>query len=113
MIVLLLLLGLILPLLSAFCLGRWRTDWGRLRILCSVALPFPALIALPSLFLVVSTLLTPRSRCGTDACGMAIGVGLMGLAAAALIFGLGLALGWAALGFARRPGDANKADIFE
>ncbi|WP_298190786.1 hypothetical protein [Novosphingobium sp.] len=114
MILPLLLFGLILPLLFGFCLCRWRTDWGRRRILWSVALPFPALITIPSLYLVVSTLLTPASRCGTDACGMAIGFGLMGLSAAALFLGLGLAMGWAGLALAGRGRVAasEKADTF-
>ena len=107
------LLGLVMPLVFAFCLGRWRADLGRRRILWYGSLPFPALIALPSLFLVVSTLLTPSSRCGTDACGMAIGFGLMGLSAAALFLGLGLALGWAGLALVRRNGDTAEADTFE
>lgn len=113
MILPLLLFGLVMPFLFGFCLGRWRTDWSRRRILWSAALPFPALIGLPSLFVIVSTLFTPASRCGTDACGMAIGFGLMGLAAAALCFGLGLALGWAGLALARRKPDPIKADIFK
>lgn len=113
MILGLLLFGLVMPLLFGFCLGRWQTDLGRRRILLYVSLPFPALIALPSLFLVVSTRLTPQSRCGTDACGMAIGVGLMGIAAATLFLGLGLALGWAGLALARRGGDSSKADTFK
>ena len=113
MILPLLLLGLVMPLLSGFCLGRWRTDLGRRRILWYVSLPFPALIALPSLFLVVSTLLTPQGDCGTDACGMAIGFGLMGLAAAALFFGLGLAAGWAGLALSRRGAQSHGADTFK
>jgi len=115
MILPLLLFGLILPLLLGFCLGRWRTDLGRGRLLWYITLPFPALVAIPSLFLVVSTLLTPVSRCSTDACGMAIGVGLMGLAAAALFLGLGLALAWAGLALAGRTSASasNEADTFE
>ncbi len=113
MILPIILLGLVMPLALAFCLGRWRADLGRRRIIWYVSLPFPALIALPSLFLVVSTLLTSSSRCGTDACGMAIGFGLMGLSAAALFFGLGLALGWAGLALARSNGDTAGSDTFE
>ncbi|OYU34877.1 hypothetical protein [Novosphingobium sp. PASSN1] len=113
MILPLLFLGLILPMLLGFCLGRWRTDLSRRRILWYVSLPFPVLLAVPSLFVIVSTLLTPGSRCGTDACGMAIGFGLMGLAAAALFLGLGLALGWAGLALARRNGDARLTEPFE
>ena len=84
MILPLLLFGLALPLLTGFCLGRWRLDWDRRRIIWFASLPFPALLAIPSLFLIVSTLLTPSSECGTDACGLAIGFGLMGLASAVL-----------------------------
>jgi len=115
MVLPLLLFGLVLPLLFGFCLGRWRTDIGRRRLLWYIALPLPALITVPSLFLVVSTLLTPRSRCGTDACGMAIGVGLMGLAAAALLLGLGLAIGWAGLSLAGRGRAvaSDEADTFK
>lgn len=113
MILPLLFLGLILPMLLAFCLGRWRTDLSRRRILWYVSLPFPVLLAVPSLFVIISTLFTPSSRCGTDACGMAIGFGLMGLAAAALFLGLGLALGWAGLALARHTADPHKADTFE
>jgi hypothetical protein len=113
MILPLLFLGLILPMLLGFCLGRWRADLSRRRILWYVSLPFPVLLAVPSLFLIVSTLFTPGSRCGTDACGMAIGFGLMGLAAAALFLGLGLALGRAGLALARRTANPHKADTFE
>lgn len=115
MILPLLLLGLVLPLLFGFCLGRWRPDLGRRRILWFTALPFPALISMPALFLIVSTLFTPSSECGTDACGMAIGFGLMGLAAAALFLGIGLAMGWAGLALAGRGRAVarDEADTFK
>jgi hypothetical protein len=113
MILPLLLFGLALPLLTGFCLGRWRLDWDRRRIIWFASLPFPALLVIPSLFLIVSTLLTPSSECGTDACGMAIGFGPMGLAAAALLTGVGIAMAWAGLALARRAPKANLSEPFE
>lgn len=102
MILLFLLFGIGLAMLLGFCLGRRRPHWERRRIILFASLPFPALIAIPSLFLIVTTLLTPSSECGTDACGVAIGFGLMGPAAAALLTGVGIAMAWAGLALARR-----------
>ena len=113
MILPLVLFGIGLPMLLGFCLGRWRPHWERHRMIWFASLPFPALIAIPSLFVIVSTLLTPSSECGTDACGMAIGFGLMGLAGAALLTGVGIAMAWAGLALARRATRANLSEPFE
>jgi hypothetical protein len=113
MILLFLLFGIGLPMLLGFCLGRWRPHWERRRIILFASLPFPALIAIPSLFLIVTTLLTPSSECGTDACGVAIGFGLMGPAGAALLTGVGIAMARAGLALARRAPKANLSEPFE
>jgi hypothetical protein len=113
MILLFLLFGIGLPMLLGFCLGRWRSHWERRRMILFASLPFPALIAIPSLFLIVTTLLKPSSECGTDACGVAIGFGPMGPAGAALLTGVGIAMAWAGLALARRAPKANLSEPFE
>ena len=111
--VLILLIGIAAPALIAFCLAKWRVDWGWRKILALSSLPVPALITIPSALAMISGFTTPPNNCGVDACGMAIAVGMMGLMAAALIAGVGSLTAWAGLALARNSGEPNPADTFE
>jgi hypothetical protein len=75
--------------LLAFFLPARRPSWSRLKVALISALPFPGLVALLCLFVfgnaLRATLFAPDS-CGVDACGMAMGFSLVGLAAVAGVY---------------------------
>ena len=79
--------------MAALPLLRWRfPQWGVRRTTVLSALPVPAATILLCAWVAVKTALTPASRCGVDACGMAMAfaliVAVIALVCFVLIWGL-------------------------
>lgn len=81
---------------------RWRfPHWGLRRTSMLAALPVPALTLLVCAWVAIKTAMIPASKCGIDACGMAMGFALIVAVIALIGFVLTWAIG-AAIMIARR-----------
>ena len=77
--------------MAALSFLRWRfPQWSLRRASALSAAPVPVVTILLCAWVVIKTALTPASRCGVDACGMAMGFALI-VAGIALI---GFVLTW-------------------
>lgn len=68
----------------------------------TAATPIPAVGVALSALVFFSALLSPRDRCGVDACGMAMAAAITLLFLAAMTFALGVVLAYLALKLASK-----------
>jgi len=95
-------------------LSRRCPDWPRRRILLIGSLTFPALLALPCIWLLADAMLSTREECGVDACGMAMMFASIGLIVVLVGYVLGLAVSAVTFRFIRPKPDASQLpDIFQ
>lgn len=84
------LLMLVVPPLAATTaasyLRKWRPGWSSARIACVAAMPIPALIVAPCIYLIVNASTASKAQCGVDACGMAIAAGMFMVMLAGAIY---------------------------
>lgn len=72
---------------------RWRyPHWSGRRMSAVAALPVPVATMLVCLYVAAKTMLTPRTQCGVDACGMALGFSMVVAIIAVLGFLVTLAI---------------------
>lgn len=85
---------------SAWLLSRY-SHWTRRRVLIAAALPLPGIVGTLCVVLFLHAAFSSRQACGVDACGMAMAAAITGLFLAVMAFAVGLGLASVALKLAR------------
>lgn len=108
------LIGIGIPLVLAWSLGRIRPSWSRRKVVLISAGPIPAIAAIPSFVLIVYAMTAAAENCGDDACATERGVGLVLLAVVGGVFIIGALLASGVVAIVRRENpDKVDLDLFE
>lgn len=108
------LLGIGIPLVLAWGLGRSKPDWSKRKVALWSASPIPATAAIPGFAFIGNASTVAPENCGTVGCESEMNVGLVLLAVTGSVFVIGAILAFAIVAIVRRatPEKADM-DVFE
>lgn len=108
------LLGIGIPLVLAWGLGRSMPDWSKRKVALWSATPIPAIAAIPGFAFIGYAATAAPENCGTVGCETEMDVGLVLLAVTGSVFVIGALLAFAVVAIVRRATpDKADVDVFE